>query len=106
MTGRPGLSTGRRGAGKMNERPPVPRRPSGGEAVPITAACPECESRYQVRDELRGKPMRCPRADCRTVFVVGGDEPSPTTPEQPAGVPAESRRMTGAVGEMVPILPA
>jgi outer membrane protein assembly factor BamB len=36
----------------------------------IIVYCPECQSRYQLHADLRGRRMRCPNAACRTTFVV------------------------------------
>lgn len=44
----------------------------------ITAVCPECQSRYQLNADLRGRKLRCPNPNCQTVFVVhaaNGDSP-------------------------------
>lgn len=49
----------------------------------ITAYCPECQSRYQLHPDLRGRKMRCPNDRCQTVFVVreagsGNGDEAPT----------------------------
>jgi outer membrane protein assembly factor BamB len=38
--------------------------------VHITVYCPECQSRYQLQADLRGRKMRCPNGRCQAVFVV------------------------------------
>jgi outer membrane protein assembly factor BamB len=38
--------------------------------VHITVFCPECQSRFQLNADLRGRKMRCPNAACQQVFVV------------------------------------
>jgi hypothetical protein len=79
--------------------------------VLINATCPACQTRYQVQPTLRGKPMRCPNAKCRKVFVVPNGEgekarrPDGSAPEARRPVPGKPQR-SGAVGEIVPILPA
>src|SRR5262245_18665038 len=70
--------------------------PFEGPAVMITAVCPRCKTSYQVQDELRGRPMRCPLPACRQVFIVGVPQP----PSNPGPPPA-----TGLVGDLVPLVP-
>ncbi len=78
----------------------------------ITVVCPQCRSRYQVDDALRGKKMRCPNGKCRATFdVVEEGKPPPAPPPapkpapKPAAPPPSPRGQTGSVGEVVPILP-
>ncbi len=75
----------------------------------ITVVCPQCRSRYQVDDALRGSKMRCPNSKCRSVFdVVGEGSPPPSpapVPRPPA--PGPSRPVqSGSVSDMVPMLSA
>jgi outer membrane protein assembly factor BamB len=65
--------------------------------VHITAVCPSCENSYQVEPTLRGKPMRCPNPQCRTVFTVPAE---PTAPQPPAS----NGRRSGLVGDVVPLV--
>ncbi len=77
----------------------------------ITVVCPGCKNRYQVQPTLVGQRMRCPKAECRKIFVVSNGEvekPRPADnppPESRRPAPGKAQR-TGAVGDMVPILPA
>ncbi len=59
----------------------------------ITAVCPQCGTKYQVQENLRGKPMRCLTPTCRHVFVI--DPP-----------PAAAPRQAGTVGDLIPLLSA
>ena len=68
----------------------------------ITAVCPACETSFKVESSLRGKSLRCPNAECRTVFTVHAEEP----PAQPKPVPPPNGRRTGSVGDMVPLVQA
>jgi hypothetical protein len=78
----------------------------------IKTRCPRCESTFQVDPGLKGKRMRCPNPICRTVFEVRDDAqavPPPTPPPPPpapAPTPSPKPARSGAVGELVPILPA
>jgi outer membrane protein assembly factor BamB len=65
--------------------------------VHITAVCPSCDNSYQVEPALRGKPMRCPNPQCRTVFTVPAE---PTAPQPPAS----NGRRSGLVGDVVPLV--
>ena len=58
--------------------------------VHITAYCPECQSRYQLHADLRGRKMRCPNDRCQTVFEV-----------REASSGANGPRAADARGEMV-----
>jgi hypothetical protein len=76
--------------------------------VHITAVCPSCENSYKVEPSLRGQQMRCPNAQCRTVFTVPAVEPD--APQPPAGKgnapqpPAGNGRRSGLVGDIVPLV--
>jgi outer membrane protein assembly factor BamB len=86
--------------------------------VSITTFCPVCHTRYQLKEELRGRQIRCVTPDCRTVFTVREEEkPPPSSADSqqapknppPGGKERRSRigaSKTGTVGELVPILPA
>ena len=53
----------------------------------IVAYCPECRSRYQLQDDLRGRRMRCPNGACRSIFtVVEAPEPAAAEKDGPAEV--------------------
>jgi outer membrane protein assembly factor BamB len=55
--------------------------------VQIVAYCPECRSRYQLQDELRGRRMRCPNTACRSIFtVVEAEEPATAENDGPAEI--------------------
>jgi predicted Zn finger-like uncharacterized protein len=41
--------------------------------MPFAFHCPECEKPMQVRDELRGKKVRCPK--CKSVITAPTEEP-------------------------------
>ena len=74
----------------------------------ITVVCPQCKSRYQVDDALRGKKMRCPNNQCKAIFDVvaeGSVPPPPAPPPRPSPTPARSGQ-SGAAGDMVPLLSA
>lgn len=71
----------------------------------ITAVCPRCKTTYQVQDELRGRPMRCPQATCRQVFVVGDAPPEPAPPFA-TPVPTASSPPGHTVGDLVPLVEA
>jgi hypothetical protein len=99
------------GAGGVEWRCRIAPDLSRYELVLITATCPACQTRYQVQPTLRGKPMRCPNAKCRKVFVVPNGEaerlrrPDGSVSEAHRPVPGKPQR-SGAVGDIVPILPA
>jgi outer membrane protein assembly factor BamB len=38
--------------------------------VHITAYCPECQSRYQLKADLLGRKMRCKTPSCQAIFVI------------------------------------
>lgn len=63
----------------------------------ITAYCPECQSRYQLNADLRGRNMRCPNAACQAIFVVREATGGP-----PRGA-TNGPRATDARGELVPL---
>jgi hypothetical protein len=64
--------------------------------VHITVVCPQCKSRYQVDQALKGRKMRCPNQQCRAVFdVVDSAGPAPS-----------ANNSGGAVGSTVPVLPS
>ena len=48
--------------------------------MPIAVTCEGCEKRYQVKDDLAGKRIKCP--NCQDVLTVGG---------KPAAAPAKSK---------------
>jgi outer membrane protein assembly factor BamB len=79
--------------------------------VQINAICPLCKTSYQLPADMRGKMMRCPNHLCRHVFPVGADQAPPPTvvaprPEsRPAPAPAKPQR-SGAVGDLIPMLPS
>ncbi|MFN4261195.1 MAG: PQQ-binding-like beta-propeller repeat protein [Gemmataceae bacterium] len=78
----------------------------------ITVVCPSCESRFQLKPELRGQKIRCP--SCRKVFEVREAEAAETTPAKDPLLATDAPKpetsggtvRTGSVGELVPILPA
>lgn len=72
----------------------------------IVAACPHCESRYNLSPDLVGKAMRCPNPDCREVFTVSEVVAAAPVPEPkpPAPVGASVPPVTGRLSEFVPIL--
>src|SRR5262249_266319 len=56
--------------------------------VPIPINCPGCKKRYVLRDEMRGKPVRCKQ--CQRSFVVGETPSAPRpTPERERNGDAE-----------------
>ena len=78
----------------------------------ISILCPQCQSRYQVEPDLRGRAMRCPNPVCRAVFEVkeesevGGQE-SEVRSQESGSRSQESgggKQVSGSVGEMVPML--
>lgn len=91
---------------------------SGKWLVHINVICPGCDSTYQVDEWLRGRKMRCPNPQCREVFEVRTAEVPPPKATSAASEPAPVRRPlgpvvppsaiqeSGAVGDLVPILPA
>jgi outer membrane protein assembly factor BamB len=75
--------------------------------VLITIACPFCETRFQVDASLRGRQMRCPKADCREVFEVREVAPAPEPVIEGVPVPAAPpSQKAGRVEDMVPVLGA
>jgi outer membrane protein assembly factor BamB len=77
--------------------------------VHITVVCPSCQTRYQIDPAYRGVRMRCPNANCRTVFdaqEVVEAPPPPAAPRSRSAPPSGGKAQTGTVGDMVPILPA
>src|SRR5262245_20009119 len=83
----------------------------------ITTLCPECDSRFQVESDLLGKKMRCPNPKCRKIFEVkDAAQPKPAAGRRSAtlepdprssGITSDtSRRWSGSVGDIVPVLPA
>ncbi|MBY0526914.1 MAG: PQQ-binding-like beta-propeller repeat protein [Gemmataceae bacterium] len=86
----------------------------------INVFCPRCGSRYQLKPELRGQRMRCPKAICREVFEVKESaEPTPESGNGDAAAAAETEvkldtkrkppepeknYKAGAVGEIVPLV--
>src|SRR5262245_50470798 len=36
----------------------------------IIVDCPECQSRFQLHADLRGRRIRCPNSGCRAPFIV------------------------------------
>jgi outer membrane protein assembly factor BamB len=75
--------------------------------VLITIECPICETKFQVDASLRGRQIRCPKADCREVFEVRevGPAPEPVIEGVPLPSPPPSQK-TGRVGDMVPVVGA
>src|SRR5947209_7607496 len=65
--------------------------------MPFTVPCPGCRTPYNVKDEHRGKSLRCVR--CQMVFPAQEPAPSitavtPTAPRQaPAPPPATSQAL-------------
>ena len=43
----------------------------------IRVTCPYCHTRYSIRPDLRGQPMRCPNPPCRQVFTIRQDGETP-----------------------------
>jgi hypothetical protein len=80
--------------------------------VHITAICPRCATPYQVQPDLLGQSMRCPRPECRAVFVVSEPLPGAVQCEPPPvrrfrpGSAGAAGQQGGSVGDLVPILPA
>jgi outer membrane protein assembly factor BamB len=73
----------------------------------ISVSCPQCESRYQVEPDLRGKLMRCPNPLCRFIFEVRDDalETERIVPPPAEPLPVPRNQVSGTVGEILPILP-
>src|SRR5262249_3381358 len=74
----------------------------------ITAVCPSCLTQYQLDAALIGQRMRCPNAGVRGVFEARAPsakkEPPRDRPDpRPTGRQTQQK---GAVGDMIPILPA
>jgi TolA-binding protein len=69
--------------------------------VPITAVCPECETRYQLEDNLLGKRISCPT--CKAVFLVESLTP-PVPPKPVTADHQESRNQSGKIEDFVPLL--
>ncbi len=65
----------------------------------ITAYCPECQSRYQLNADLRGRKMRCPNTACQAIFVVREATGGP--PRDGTAVP----RVADARGNLVVPIP-
>ena len=63
--------------------------------VHIVVYCPECQSRYQLHADLRGRRMRCPNHACRATFTV--QEATGGPPRDPNHGP----RVANARGELV-----
>ena len=63
----------------------------------ITAYCPECQDRYQLDADLRGRKMRCKNAACQAIFVVR--EATGGSPRDGTNGP----RTTDARGNLVPL---
>jgi outer membrane protein assembly factor BamB len=54
--------------------------------VLVTAFCPECRTRYQLKSDVVGRKIRCTTSSCQSIFVVrpASDEPrSAAGDEQP-----------------------
>lgn len=72
----------------------------------IIAVCPRCGTSYQLQPSLRGQAVRCPNTNCRQVFRIGNGATSEPAPA-PAPTPKSGKgQQTGAVGDLVPVLPA
>jgi predicted Zn finger-like uncharacterized protein len=41
--------------------------------MPITTQCPGCSTTYNVKDEMKGKSVKCKK--CQTTFVIGARNP-------------------------------
>src|SRR5438105_630783 len=83
----------------------------GIDAVQINATCPLCKTSYQLPADMRGKMMRCPNHLCRNVFPVGIDQtppPSTAPPKSEAQKPRPTAKLqrSGAVGDLIPMLPS
>ena len=81
----------------------------------ITVYCPECQSEYRLKPEMRGQLTRCKNPSCRQVFEVReaeGEAPAGSAstlevPEPPAErLGSQGSSQAGSVGELVPMLPA
>ncbi len=77
----------------------------------ITVTCPECRTRYQLKEEMRGKTIQCPnKPRCRAVFTIIPDAAAPAAPPPPspseATPPSNGPSQSGTVGDLIPILPA
>jgi hypothetical protein len=74
--------------------------------VLISTYCPNCNTAYQVQEELRGKPIRCQEVTCRHVFLVS----EAAAPKPPSSLPPPGSmnpaQQTGNVGDLVPLLPS
>lgn len=81
----------------------------------INVRCPQCDTRYRLRPEMRGQRTRCQNSVCRAVFEV---QEEPETPPEPSNGPVASggarpapfelapvKHQAGNVGDIVPILP-
>lgn len=55
--------------------------------MPITVSCDGCDKRYQVKDELAGKRIKCP--NCQDVLTVGGQPPAAPAKRKPKPKPAD-----------------
>ncbi len=78
--------------------------------VDIIVACPQCNNRYTLKEELRGKTIRCPNSSCVAIFTVPSEvsNPVPAVPAQPTVLRPARKGTTevGSVGGMIPILPS
>ncbi len=75
----------------------------------ITVVCPRCETLLHLDESTRGKRVRCPNSQCRTIFEARAEsdkapppppEPPPPKPENPVSV------VSGSVADFVQLLPA
>ena len=53
-------------------------RLSAGDSVSQVIACPHCDKKLTLRDELKGRPLICPK--CKGRFTAPADEPEPQEP--------------------------
>jgi outer membrane protein assembly factor BamB len=75
----------------------------------ISIFCSRCQQRFQVEPSLLGKKIRCPTSGCREILEVKEIpvvEAKPTTLAPQKQSPPGTNRVSGNVGEVVPILPA
>jgi predicted Zn finger-like uncharacterized protein len=54
--------------------------------MPIAATCPNCQANYTLRDEMRGKTVRCKQ--CQKPFVAGGAIKARVVEDEPEDAPA------------------
>lgn len=71
----------------------------------IVAYCPECQTRYQLNPELRGRRMRCTNLQCRHIFVIEVPGPAPPPEIGLADEVARAPKVADAGGRLLPIIP-